>query len=463
MASIRWQTGSRQGWKLFYQLMNKRSSISLGKISEDEARKTLGHVEHLISCIRNNSPIHATTDRWLSGLDDTTYGKLANAGFVAPRKSLSKSKRVGLVEWIDRYIDSRADVKPTSRTTYYRAKKHVEEYFGKSMRIDEVTRTHAAKFQRWLTEKGNRRNVREGVTGLADGTVRSTIGKLKLFFKAAVRDGLVDENPFADLASAIHENADNFHFVEASIIEDCIAVAESTDWKTILALGRYAGLRIPSELVRLRWEHVDFAEGKVIIHASKTERHRGKGRRECPLFNKLAAHLLAAKNDPDADPEFVISSPKLRTPEVNLREGFLRHLKAAGHAPWPNLFQNLRKSRATELDQEGWTEKAICSWLGHGPNVLRKHYIIPSEDELKRAAKGMKPKRIEALENENGGDGCGDDGGRQDRTSDRHPTELPPKKTPEKPGSGGQSTSTDGEGEMARVDDTELESVTSAV
>jgi integrase len=458
MASIRRETGKREGWRLSYRLDGKRSTMFLGKVSEDEANTIKAHVEHLLRCYKSERPIQETTDRWLTGLPDKMYNKLATAGLVVPRKSASKVKRYGLVEWIDKYMDDRADVKASTQTTYQRARDSAEAFFGKRIRIDEVTRADAAKFQKWLATEGNRRNVKDGKKGVASATLRRTIGKMKQFFSAAVKAELIDQNPFEDFVSSVHENEDNFHFVPRQVIDDCIAVAESTDWKTIFALARYAGMRIPSELTQLVWNDIDFDKKVLVVRATKTEHHLKGGIRKCPLFPELMPYLLDARKAAGADAKYVVTDPKLRSAAANLRTGFLRHLKKAGHKPWPNLFNNLRKTRATELLQERKSPQSIARWLGHDIKILMKHYLIATDEEFALATRGNEPSPEEKC-----GDDCGDNSGRQARDCDYHPDEEANKKTPEKLGFEGQGGVCDGQDVITLMGGTELESVTSTM
>jgi integrase len=56
--------------------------------------------------------------------------------------------------------------------------------------------------------------------------------------------------------------------------------------RLIIALGRYAELRIPSELVGLRWSEVNWENGRFIVHSPKTER-KGKDKRIVPIFEQV--------------------------------------------------------------------------------------------------------------------------------------------------------------------------------
>ena len=59
------------------------------------------------------------------------------------------------------------------------------------------------------------------------------------------------------------------------------------EWRLIVALARFGGIRIPSELVTLKWSDINWEEEKITIHSSKTEHHQGKGTRIIPLFPEI--------------------------------------------------------------------------------------------------------------------------------------------------------------------------------
>lgn len=85
----------------------------------------------------------------------------------------------------------------------------------------------------------------------------------------------------------------------------------------------------------------------MTIHASKTEHHSTGGVRVCPIFPELRRYLKAAWKEAPDGAVYVVDH--CRSPTVNLRTRFESIVKAAGLAPRPKLFQNLRASREAEL------------------------------------------------------------------------------------------------------------------
>ena len=151
------------------------------------------------------------------------------------------------------------------------------------------------------------------------------------------------------------------------------------EWRLIFALARWGGLRIPSELMQLRWQDVDWAGSKLRITSPKTEHHEGKGSRVIPLFRELREHLEAAWDAAPEGAEFVIATH--RDSNANLRTQFERIIGKAGVEPWPKLFQNLRSSRETELAQTHPLH--VCaSWLGNSPAVAVNFYMQVTESDF---------------------------------------------------------------------------------
>ena len=148
-------------------------------------------------------------------------------------------------------------------------------------------------------------------------------------------------------------------------------------WRLILALSRFGGVRCPSETLALIWADVDFANGTIRVRSCKTEHHEGGGARTIPLFAELEPLLLAefARLPEGTDLEATPVISRYRDPSVNLRTQLERIIKRAGLTGWPKLFHNLRASRETELMRE-YDLATVCKWIGNSPAVAAKHYAL---------------------------------------------------------------------------------------
>jgi integrase len=153
--------------------------------------------------------------------------------------------------------------------------------------------------------------------------------------------------------------------------------------RAIFALARYGGMRVPSEIVLLRWADIDWTKGKILVSCQKTKGHEGKEFRITPLFPELRRELEAWRAEAPEDREFVLK-PAI-SPKTNLRTGLIKILKRAGIKPWPKLYQNLRSSRVTELRNQGFRENLVAQWLGHSVKVADEHYDQITDDQFRRA------------------------------------------------------------------------------
>ena len=160
---------------------------------------------------------------------------------------------------------------------------------------------------------------------------------------------LAGENPFADVKGGNQRNVSRLGFVDPACVDQMVAASDDPDWKLLLLLERYGGLRLPSEVVRLKWQHIDFAREQILIHCTKTERYEGKETRYVPIFDELRQPLMDAYSERREPTDFVIDSLTHRTAGANLREQFKRVAKRAGVREWMKPFQNMRSTRETEL------------------------------------------------------------------------------------------------------------------
>ena len=113
------------------------------------------------------------------------------------------------------------------------------------------------------------------------------------FLRAAIDQGLISVNPFQKLNAGGEQNASRIQFVDIATIEKDTAVADP-NWQTIVALCRFTGLRCPSEVLSLKWEHIDWKVQKITIPSPETA-SSGKAERVMPIFSQLKPYLEAAR------------------------------------------------------------------------------------------------------------------------------------------------------------------------
>jgi integrase len=343
-----------------------------GEHNKKGATTFLTWAERLIGAhIRNLSPDPETV-KWLAGLGDTMIERLTRVGLTEARP---KRESLTLGEAMARFIAALSDGrKPRTMANCKDMVDRLTEFLGKDRPLERITEAHGRE---WLADLRTR---------YAEATISRTLKRAKQFFTFAVRAKWITANPFADFKAGSQENASRKHFIDRATVDKVMDACPSLEWKAIVALARYGGLRIPSELQELTWRDVDWdpRSGRLLVRSPKTEAHEGKGSRYVPLFPELRQALDPMFFDPRSDgATYIIAKHR----GENLRTQFLRILKKAGVEPWEKPFVNLRASCATELVKE-YPAHVAAAWLGHSPVVAAKHYLQVREEDFIRAVQG---------------------------------------------------------------------------
>src|SRR5262249_23544897 len=184
-------------------------------------------------------------------------------------------------------------------------------------------------------------------------------------------------DPFAGVKPGSMTNPARLFYIDREATEKLLAAAPSAEWRLIIALARYGGLRTPSEHLALTWEHVDWDRGRFLVDSPKT------GQRWVPLFPELRPHLDVAFEA--AEPGAVYVVTRTRDPRQNWRTTFEKIITLAGLLPWPQLFQTLRESRETELAKD-YPLHVVTDWIGNSAAVAAAHYLQTTDADFARAA-----------------------------------------------------------------------------
>ena len=160
-----------------------------------------------------------------------------------------------------------------------------------------------------------------------------------------------------------------------------INACPDAEWRLIVALARFGGIRIPSELVTLRWSDINWEEDKITIHSKRL--HTIKEKNLESFLSSLRYGLFRSSMNWQSQVTFVIVTK--RSKNSNLRRRFKKIVGRAGLQPWPKLFQNMRASRATELVKD-FPEHVVTAWIGRSKRIAQKHYLQVTEEDYKQAS-----------------------------------------------------------------------------
>ena len=295
--------------------------------------------------------------------------KLEDCGLIQSEYRPNVPKTLG--PFITEYIEKRTDVKVLTRIYYRQVLNRLVAYFGEDCKLSDITTGEARQWRRSLLDKG-----------LAEATVNRACSGARQFFNEAIDYKVIESNPFDGLPTVVRGNQERYHFVDRITIAKVIAACPNAEWQLLVGLARYGGLRIPSEVVSLRWGDIHWDKGTFTVTSPKTAHHDGKGERVVPIFPELLPLLEEAYDMAEEGTQYVIQ--RYRNPTQNLRTHFQRIIRKAGVEPWVKLWQNLRSSCATELADK-YPEHVLTKWLGNTPKVAKEHYFQVTDEHWMRA------------------------------------------------------------------------------
>ena len=362
-------------WRIqFLAVDGSRKSISVKVTRErdkgqSKAAALKNHVEELTTALKTGTGLSPMLRRWMESVPDATHQQLVNAGLTATRERSDTQ----LGPFLDSWFAERADQKESTLIVWGNAKRNLLKFFGKDKDLKEITEDDAERFERWL--KSNQK--------LSESTIRKRCGFSKQMLQSAVKARLIDVNPLAGLKVAAVGNKKRQYFVTEAESQKVLAACPNAEWQACFVLARYGALRIPSEIQELRWSDIIWDADRFHVHATKTEHHETGGDRVIPLFPQVRAALNELWDALGDDPgEFVL--PKIRS-ITNVNPQLGRIIKRAGLKVWPKRWQNLRATRATELERE-FPSHVVTGWCGHTERIAEQHYWMTTEDDFKRAS-----------------------------------------------------------------------------
>lgn len=357
-----------------------RRCVRLGRVSMKHAEAVKARVESIVSDKLLGRPHDAEVSAWLAGLDEKLLGRLRAAG-LADGVGLADATLAAFLERFKAALTS----KPASAVFYTHTGRNLTDYFGADKRLRDIGTADADAWRAWLVTDQK----------LAAATVARRVIAARTIWRKALRWRLAAENPFAGVRGGHQANEARKRFIPAATVEAVIDAAPNAEWRAIIALARYGGLRVPSETNALRWVDIDWERGTIRVTVPKLAHFEHLATRTIPLFPELRDRLLTLFEQAPEGAEYVVTGHRLAS--LNLRKQIGRIIERAGVKPWPKPWHNMRASRETELMRE-YDLATVCRWIGNSPAVAAKHYAtsVDLDADFRRAAGLAEPTPADA-------------------------------------------------------------------
>ena len=244
----------------------------------------------------------------------------------------------------------------------------------------------------------------DGKGGYGQNSVWKKMQHAKLFFDEMIFRKLILENPFERLTVPKVDNHDRKLYVSEDYVLRAMDYAPTWEWKLIISLWRFGGLR-RNEPLLLKWTDVLWDKQLIRVRSSKK-----KDERLVPIFPEISEPLSRCFDAAEPGEEWVVvrACPKqYRTgprtggmKSANLVTVFDDIVTKAGLPTIPMVGNNLRASAVKDLYSGKYPElrgriDLIGKIFGHSPQVAMTYYKRFTMDDFKELTEtfGKKPCR----------------------------------------------------------------------
>lgn len=237
-------------------------------------------------------------------------------------------------------------------------------------------------------------------------TVNFSLKVLRVAFGQAWRDGYLQENPAAKIATLkMREDEAARRPFTLSELERILAAAKD-EWRGIILFGLYTGQRL-GDIVRLSWRSIDLQKAEVRFLTRKTGRRVNLPIAK-PLLDFLATSI--ASDDPIAPvfPNAMRIAQRdgatrslsnqfrdiLSDAGLSVKRSHQKQKEKAGRSgrrkPSELSFHCLRHTATSLLKNAGVSEAVAMDIIGHESKAISRNYTHV-DDEAKRAAMDLLP------------------------------------------------------------------------
>ena len=346
---------TKQGnWQVNFSESGKQKALYLGRdftaVSADRVARIVSDV---LSCRKRGDSLPLEIFRRIEALPDRIRRSFQRLGLVGDTPNHSLESLVKVV------CQSKSHLTHNTRGSYKRCGELLFEFFGKDKSLDKISKEDCGKFKKFLLGR------------LSTCSVSHYITRCRTTLRYAVDAEWIQRNPFDKIAAGTTTNHDRQVYVDREVLYKVMAYCRDDYDRLLLALARFGGLRIPSEVRRLRFS--DFVANEIRIHPeTKT------GARAVPLFGEVREIFdrIVVNLGQDYQPSNFVFV-KLG----NFRQRIVAAICAAGVELWAKLFVNLRSSCITDMVERRYSEKMLDAMFGNSSIVRSRHYIQFRKDK----------------------------------------------------------------------------------
>lgn len=359
----------------------RRLNLGTRKLAKRDEGYTDSHITHIVSCRKTGSLVDPKVQQWLSEINGSKVAKkLAEWGLIAMPGISTLGK---YLDWLfDQKLNhwKDADGNPVWSASTKRGclstKNYLIQYFKEDCSLHSITPGDAEEWLQWMRSEATRSN--------RPAAISKHVKRVRSWFGFAARKKWIQENPFAYLPTGSQVDRERILYMSPEEAEKVLAHLTCDQHRLFFELGRFGGLRLPSEVAELRWSHFDFSENTLQIPPAKTKA------RTMPLWPEIRDYAwpeFKEWQDSDRQNDYVIHRHRTinRDRKSVISTKIVAHMKhamkLAGLEDFQKPMQNLRTSCENDL-RLIVPEGRLTEFMGHSSKVAELHYRKTTKMEL---------------------------------------------------------------------------------
>jgi integrase len=361
---------SQGNWQVNFSEKGRQKTLYLGRdFTAASADRVARIVSDILLCRKRGDALPAEVLQKIKSLPDRIRKSVERLGLVG-----CVSNRT-LEHLLQAFYESKKHLKQKTQTNYKTIGCSLSSFFGQHHDIAAIGKMDCERL------------VNHQLKHFTACSLSRAVRHCRTIFRFAIDLGWIEKNPFDVKVKRIDVNLDRQEYVDRETVCKVMECCRDDYDRLLLALARFGGLRIPSELLLLRYE--DFTDHVIRIHKdTKT------GAREVPLFGEIREIFSRLVNLGKEPTDYIFDHLG------NFRKRIVSAIAISGVEQWQKLFLNLRSSCITDCVELGYSEKMLDSMFGNSAAVRSQHYIQFRKDrEYAKAL--LENERLQKLRNEN--------------------------------------------------------------
>lgn len=351
------------------KIKDKRCVLYLGKkIEKSIAEIWKMHTTRIEMAIRGEIIFPPETLQWIKSVRGRHIEKLADYGYL----DANQYDDCTISSLIERCRDRFSKKTDGTKKVHERVYTTMRRYFGANKNIKLITQLDAESYGDWIEEMYP-----------SPATQELMWRGSKQMFAVAYKARLIDRNELDGLTYGKKNFTDKARdvYVDPEWIDKLLNACPNDEWRLIIVLCRYAGLRFFSEVFDVKWSQVDWEKNQLVDIASKKTK-KTRPIRTMPIWPELVPYLKGC--EADAKGEYLIHDERpntLRKHQGSWDAQLEQIAKKAGVKLWPKRWQNMRSSAETDRVNAGFEQWKVARWFGHSKKVQESNYLKIKDSE----------------------------------------------------------------------------------